>query len=97
MTVAQHILVCCLRAYKAVISPVFTVLFVPLGFGCRFTPTCSEYALEAVRRHGAWRGSGLALRRLCRCQPWGGSGPDPVPEDRTPTPPPSLHFSRHGS
>jgi putative membrane protein insertion efficiency factor len=47
---------------------------------CRFVPTCSSYALEALECHGAWRGTGLAVRRLCRCHPWGASGPDPVPE-----------------
>ena len=53
-----------------------------IGRNCRFVPTCSVYADTAIRRHGAWRGSGLALRRLCRCHPWGGSGFDPVPEAR---------------
>jgi putative membrane protein insertion efficiency factor len=47
---------------------------------CRYWPTCSAYALEALERHGAWRGTGLTLRRLGRCHPWGGFGPDPVPE-----------------
>lgn len=46
---------------------------------CRFTPTCSQYAIEALRRHGPLRGSLLTLRRLARCHPWGGSGFDPVP------------------
>ncbi len=50
-----------------------------LGQGCRFRPTCSEYALDAIALHGAARGGWLALRRLARCQPWGGSGWDPVP------------------
>ena len=47
---------------------------------CRFTPSCSTYAMEAIERHGAIRGSGLAAWRLCRCNPWGGRGFDPVPE-----------------
>jgi putative membrane protein insertion efficiency factor len=47
---------------------------------CRYLPTCSAYALEALERHGAVRGSWLAARRICRCHPWGGSGWDPVPD-----------------
>jgi len=50
-----------------------------LGRPCRFQPTCSEYALEALHRHGAWRGSLLTVARVARCHPWGGSGYDPVP------------------
>jgi len=50
-----------------------------LGGQCRFHPTCSAYALEAVHNHGAWRGGRLALRRILRCHPWGGSGYDPPP------------------
>lgn len=46
---------------------------------CRYLPTCSQYAIEAVEVHGAFRGSWLALRRLGRCHPWGGTGYDPVP------------------
>ncbi len=46
---------------------------------CRFTPTCSQYALEALRRHGPFRGTWLAVKRIARCHPWGGSGYDPVP------------------
>jgi len=52
---------------------------------CRFTPSCSEYALDAVRLHGAGRGSWLATRRLLRCRPFGPSGWDPVPEPGTHT------------
>lgn len=50
-----------------------------LGRHCRFHPTCSAYALEAIEMHGAMRGSALAVKRLCRCHPWGGAGFDPVP------------------
>ena len=46
---------------------------------CRFVPSCSTYAIEALEAHGALRGSALAVRRLCRCHPWGGHGLDPVP------------------
>ena len=62
-----------IRAYQLFVSPV-------LGPRCRYLPTCSEYAAEAVMRHGAGRGAWLAVRRLLRCHPWGGSGYDPVPE-----------------
>lgn len=51
-----------------------------LGRQCRFLPTCSEYAAEAIRKHGAWRGMCLALARISRCHPWGESAFDPVPD-----------------
>lgn len=51
-----------------------------LGSRCRFTPTCSAYADEALKRWGFVKGSKLALKRICRCHPWGGHGYDPVPE-----------------
>jgi len=57
------------------------MLFSPLvGPACRYEPTCSAYALEALRRHGAFGGALLTLRRLARCHPWGSAGYDPVPE-----------------
>lgn len=52
--------------------------------GCRYLPTCSAYAEEAIRRYGPVRGVSLAARRLARCHPWGGHGVDPVPDGRTP-------------
>lgn len=58
--------------YRACISP----LTPP---SCRFVPTCSQYAIEAIRKHGPIRGLWLAVRRILRCHPWGGSGYDPVP------------------
>ena len=61
-----------IRFYRHFISP-----FTPAS--CRFTPTCSQYAVEALRKHGPLRGSWLTLRRLLRCHPLGGSGYDPVP------------------
>ena len=51
-----------------------------LGGHCRFHPTCSAYAIEAIEQHGVVRGYGLALRRILRCHPWGGAGFDPVPD-----------------
>jgi len=57
-----------------------------LGGHCRFHPSCSVYAAEAIRLHGSRRGVGLALRRLARCHPWGGGGEDPVPESAVPGP-----------
>ncbi|SMB21641.1 putative membrane protein insertion efficiency factor [Sterolibacterium denitrificans] len=60
------------RCYRYFISPF-------LGRSCRFYPSCSEYADEALQRHGAWRGTWLALRRVSRCHPWHPGGFDPVP------------------
>src|SRR5262249_29850557 len=79
MNGVQTIMVGLIRGYRFVISPVLSVFAGPLGLGCRFTPTCSQYALDAVVAHGARQVGLLALRRLCRCHPWGGSGFDPVP------------------
>jgi len=67
-----------LRAYQLLVSPALHCLL-PARTGCRFLPTCSQYAMDALRSHGLWRGSWLALRRLARCHPWGGFGYDPVP------------------
>ena len=71
-----------IRLYQWTLSPI-------LGPGCRYLPTCSAYAVTAIERFGAWRGSLLALRRIGRCHPWGGSGYDPVPDtipgDRAPS------------
>jgi putative membrane protein insertion efficiency factor len=67
-----------IRIYQWTVSPVLGFLAGPFG-RCRFSPTCSQYAIEAVRAHGAARGGALALWRICRCQPWGGCGDDPVP------------------
>ena len=61
-----------IKFYQLCISP-----FTPPS--CRFTPTCSQYALEAFRKHGPFKGLYLTVRRLLRCHPWGGSGYDPVP------------------
>lgn len=61
-----------IRFYQIAISP----LKPP---SCRFTPTCSQYAIEAIKKHGPFKGLYLAIRRILRCHPWGGSGYDPVP------------------
>ena len=67
--------------YRYLVSPFIHFLAGP-ACGCRFEPTCSEYASDAVRVHGISRGLWLALSRLLRCHPWGGMGVDPVPQNR---------------
>ncbi|MGA2544663.1 MAG: membrane protein insertion efficiency factor YidD [Verrucomicrobiota bacterium] len=78
MNIGQRILILLIRGYQAVISPALAVFFGPAA-QCRYTPSCSHYASEAVRRHGVLAGGVLAARRLCRCHPWGATGDDPVP------------------
>src|SRR5437899_3021848 len=78
MNPVQHILILMLRMYRVTLSPVIVFLF-GSSAACRFEPTCSRYATEAVKTHGAIRGGWLAAKRVCRCHPWGGSGEDPVP------------------
>ena len=68
----KSVVLALLGAYRYAISPL-------LGRNCRFFPSCSEYAIEAVQRHGAMHGSWLGLRRVCRCHPWSAGGFDPVP------------------
>ena len=70
--IPSKLLVLLVRFYQGAISPHFPPV-------CRYTPTCSQYAVEALTRHGALKGGWLALRRIMRCHPWGGSGYDPVP------------------
>ena len=68
----KYVLLKFVRFYQVAISPM-------LPPRCRYTPTCSQYAVEALQKHGACKGSMLTLRRVCRCHPFGGSGYDPVP------------------
>ncbi len=68
----KKFLIALVKGYRLLLSPW-------LGSACRFEPTCSVYAIEALERHGAARGSYLVLRRLGRCQPWCAGGHDPVP------------------
>ena len=75
----KYVLIGLLKAYRAVISPLY-------GDVCRYYPSCSAYALEAVTTHGAVRGSVLTVRRLLRCHPWAAGGLDPVPPARTSSP-----------
>jgi len=69
----KTLLLILLRTYKLCISPF-------LGQNCRFYPSCSDYAAQAIGTHGALKGSALAARRLCKCHPWHPGGVDPVPE-----------------
>ena len=78
MNLGQTALVAALRGYRGIVSPVLHFVGGP-GCGCRFTPTCSHYAIESVQRHGVVRGSALAARRVLRCAPWHPGGADPVP------------------
>ena len=68
----KRVLIAIVRGYRKFISPL-------LPPSCRFTPTCSEYAIEAIQKHGAWKGSLLAVWRILRCNPFCRGGYDPVP------------------
>lgn len=72
MNPAQRLLIALIRLYQLVLSPF-------IGNQCRFTPTCSHYAREAVEKHGAIKGAWMAMRRIGRCHPWHPGGHDPVP------------------
>ena len=74
-SLAARPLIGLVRLYRYAVSPF-------LGANCRYQPTCSQYAIEALEAHGALRGTWLAARRISRCHPWGGSGYDPVPPPR---------------
>lgn len=73
----RQLLLLLIRVYQYAISPMMVSR-------CRFTPTCSQYAIEALQAHGTLKGSGLAFRRILRCHPWGKHGYDPVPGTQTP-------------
>ena len=61
-----------IKAYQYLLSPL-------LGASCRYTPTCSQYGIDAIRKYGPFKGGWLTLKRISRCHPWGGHGYDPVP------------------
>lgn len=68
----SFLLIIPIKIYQTIISPL-------LGPSCRFTPTCSQYAVEAIQKYGPFKGSWLSFKRILKCHPWGGSGYDPVP------------------
>ncbi|HRI41056.1 MAG TPA: membrane protein insertion efficiency factor YidD [Bacteroidia bacterium] len=68
----SRLFIAIIRFYQGALSPL-------LRPSCRFTPTCSQYGIEAIEKHGAFRGGWLTLKRIARCHPWGGHGHDPVP------------------
>ena len=68
----SKLLIGLIRLYQVTLSP-------DIGRACRYTPTCSNYGIEAIRKHGPFKGSWLTLKRVLSCNPWGGSGYDPVP------------------
>ncbi|WP_417727536.1 membrane protein insertion efficiency factor YidD [Roseovarius sp.] len=75
MTPLARLLSLPVRAYRLILSPW-------VGYHCRYYPTCSQYALEALEKHGGLRGGWMAARRIGRCNPWGSCGHDPVPEPK---------------
>lgn len=79
MTPLAYIVSLPVRAYRLIFSPW-------VGMNCRYTPTCSAYAMEALETHGAFKGAWLAARRIGRCHPWGGMGVDDVPPAKTDRP-----------
>lgn len=68
----QNLFLLLIRVYQIFISPL-------LGSNCRYTPTCSQYGIEAIKKHGPFKGLWLTLKRILSCNPWGGHGHDPVP------------------
>ncbi|MCP4759058.1 MAG: membrane protein insertion efficiency factor YidD [Planctomycetes bacterium] len=74
-TLLARLLIGGIRLYQWILSPL-------VGGHCRFQPTCSRYAAEAIQKHGGFKGGLMGIKRLARCHPWGGAGWDPVPKDR---------------
>lgn len=77
MTPLAYVVSLPVRAYRLIFSPW-------IGYNCRYQPTCSAYAMEALEKHGALKGSYLTIRRIGRCHPLGGTGYDPVPDPKKP-------------
>ena len=73
LKVLNYFLIVPIKLYQILLSPL-------IGPSCRFTPTCSNYAIEAINKHGPIKGFWLAIKRISKCHPWGGKGFDPVPE-----------------
>jgi putative membrane protein insertion efficiency factor len=71
-TIVGGIFIALIKLYQFLLSPL-------LGAQCRYTPTCSQYGIQAIKKHGAFKGGWLTLKRIARCNPWGGHGHDPVP------------------
>jgi putative membrane protein insertion efficiency factor len=82
LDVGCFLLILLVRLYRLTLSPAKTFVCGPLA-QCRFSPSCSEYALEALKAYGALNGSWLAVKRISRCHPWGDCGHDPVPERKS--------------
>jgi len=72
LNILAIVLIIPIKLYQVLISPL-------LGSSCRYSPTCSQYSIEAIKKHGPFKGSWLAIKRISDCHPWGGSGHDPVP------------------
>ncbi len=72
LKILNYLLILPIKLYQLLLSPL-------IGPSCRFTPTCSNYAIEAINKHGPFKGFWLAIKRISKCHPWGDSGHDPVP------------------
>ena len=70
--IVSGLFIALIKLYRVLLSPI-------LGAQCRYSPTCSQYGIEAIKKYGAFKGGWLTLKRIARCNPWGGHGHDPVP------------------